>query len=918
MRTDAGVVPAERATPRHRRPAGSRGRTLRRRTPLLQWLVQREILTTKLIPPTRRDRLVARRRLVERMDRAATAPLTLISAPAGFGKTTAVSQWAGERRRPVAWVSLEPEDGEPSRFLRYLVAAVRQLQPGFGDAIEQTLDGPEPPPWRATATAFLNELAACQHPVSLVLDDFHLVSESDVDDCLEFIVAHLPPRTHLIVTTREDPQLPLARMRVSGDVVEIRAADLRFTPDEVHEFLAQVMGLSVSAEAVERLEERTEGWIAGLQLAAISLREEGDTDAFLASFSGSHRFVLDYLMDEVLRRQSEAIQRFLVNTAILGRFCAPLCDAVVADPETPAQPTLEYLDRANLFLISLDAERHWFRYHHLFADLLRRRAGDTAELHRRASDWFASHAVDLEAFQHAVAAGDAMRALALIATERGPLYFRGALKPVLRWLEGLDDEVRDRDPRFWVHLAWARWVDHRSSAVEPALGRAEALPETDTTPPPAADPLRGQIAALRAMLAANSYDAATIFAEAERALELLPLEEGFVRTAVTRTLAVAHQVRGDREAAAETYRAVVALCEAGGNRFINILASTGLAMVEESQCRLDEAERGYRRVIELAGDPSLPVTCEAHAGLGRIAYQRNDLAIAEAELTTGARLARAIEGIDNHIAAEIVLARIACARAEYRRAAAELARIEREIEQGAFNAQRGALTEARLRLAIVRGDGAGDEPAASDVEEHPLWQARRAIAREGGAQTLEAAGVAVDQVRATAEARGWIDRAVEAGAVAALVARCRGESDRAVELIRAVLVRTAPHRMVRVYLDEGEPMRELLREAARRGVEGAEAVLAAEMEMRRETGTTPHRGRAARHAETGAGSPDALSRREREVLALVAAGLSNAEIAERLFVSLSTVKGHNAHIFEKLGVSRRTEAVARARSLGIV
>ena len=439
------------------------------------------ILATKLyIPPSRRS-VVLRPRLVERLNDglAAGNRLTLVSAPAGFGKTTLVGEWVAGCGRPVAWLSLDEGDSDPSRFLTYLIAALQTVAPGIGEGVLTVLQSPQPPPLESTLTALLNDVTAIPSDVVLVLDDYHVLDAKPVDDALAFLVEHLPPQLHLVIATREDPALPLARLRARGQLTELRAADLRFTPDEAAEFLNQVMGLDLSAEEIAALDARTEGWIAGLQLAAISLQGRADAAGFIASFAGSHRFVLDYLVEEVLQRQPEPVQTFLLRTSILDRLCGPLCDAVLLDASASGQETLEYLDRANLFIVPLDTERRWYRYHHLFADLLRQRrqqsavsSGGEDEDHLRASEWFEANGLEIEAFEHAAAGHDVERAERLIEGRGMPLHFRGALVPILHWLESLPTTALDARPSLWV--TYARCCSAR--ARTPASSRSSRPP----------------------------------------------------------------------------------------------------------------------------------------------------------------------------------------------------------------------------------------------------------------------------------------------------------------------------------------------------------------------------------------------------------------------------------------------------------
>src|SRR5215216_2444913 len=421
------------------------------------------ILATKLYVPPPRPKVVSRTRLIERLNEGLHRKLTLISAPAGFGKTTLVSEWVAGCERPTAWLSLDEGDNDPARFLAYLIAALQQIAPSLGAEVMGLLQSPQPPPAASILTDLLNEITAIPDHFILVLDDYHVIDSKPIDQALSFLLEHQPPQVHLVIVTREDPDLPLARLRAQGQLTELRAAGLRFTASEAAEFLNTVMGLNLSAADIASLEDRTEGWIAGLQLAALSMQGSKDTANFIKSFTGSHHFVMDYLVEEVLQQQPESVQTFLLRTSILDRLCGSLCDAVLLAPSGSAsgQETLEYLERANLFLVPLDSERRWYRYHHLFADLLRQRllqgiassTGDTEnrvnELHLRASQWYEDNGLELEAFQHAAAANDVERAERLMAGKGIPLHFRGGVTPLLEWLETLPTSVLNARPSLW-------------------------------------------------------------------------------------------------------------------------------------------------------------------------------------------------------------------------------------------------------------------------------------------------------------------------------------------------------------------------------------------------------------------------------------------------------------------------------------
>ena len=422
------------------------------------------ILATKLYIPPPRSKIVLRSRLIERLNEGLSAgrKLTLISASAGFGKTTLVSEWVAGCGRPVAWLSLDEGDNDPTRFLTYFIAALQTIDVNIGAGVLGVLQSPQPPPIESILTALLNEITTIPDDFVLVLDDYHVIDSKPVDEALTFLLEHLPPQMHLVIATREDPHLPLARLRARGQLTELRAADLRFTPAEATDFLNQMMGLNISAENIAALETRTEGWIAGLQLAALSMQGHQDTTNFIKSFTGSHHFVLDYLVEEVLHQQPEDVQTFLLRTSILDRLCGSLCDAVLGSPSASGQETLEYLEHANLFIVPLDNERRWYRYHHLFADVLRmhlmaEQPDQVSVLHRRASEWYEHNGSAADAIRHALAAEDFERAATLVelAVPEMRRNRQGATVTELGWLKALPDELVRFRPVLCVDYAYA-------------------------------------------------------------------------------------------------------------------------------------------------------------------------------------------------------------------------------------------------------------------------------------------------------------------------------------------------------------------------------------------------------------------------------------------------------------------------------
>ena len=880
------------------------------------------ILATKLYIPPPRLNVVLRARLIERLNEGVQRKLTLISAPAGFGKTTLLSEWLAGSQRPAVWLSLDGGENDPARFLTYLVAALQTLQPMLGAGVLGLLQSPQPPPTEAVVTALLNDIATLSNEFVLALDDYHTIDAQKVDQALTFLLEHLPPHMHLVIATREDPHLPLARLRARGHLTELRAADLRFTPAEAAEFLNQVMSLALSAQEIAALERRTEGWIAGLQLAAISLQRHHDATNFIASFTGSHHFVLDYLAEEVLQQQPQRVQTFLLRTSILDRLCGSLCDAVVRDPSTSGQPTLEYLEHANLFLIPLDDERRWYRYHHLFADLLRERLQrtatssgqegkeDVAELHRRASVWYEDYGLEVEAFAHAAAGHDIERAARLIEGKGMPLHFRGAVAPVLNWLTSLPTAVLDAWPELWTAYASVLLVSGHVTAAEEKLQAAEKVLE-GAAPDDKTRDLVGRIAAIRATAAVSHNQVDAIIAQSLRALQYLRPDNLAFRTSTAWKLGFAYQLQGDRAAASRAYTDVVSIGQASGNTIFTVMAIIGLGILQEGENQLHQAAETYQRALQLLGEQPLPFACEAHLGLARICYEWNDL---DAALQYGQRslqLARQIEHTDRFIACEVLLARLKLAQGDASGAAALLAQATQSARQENFVNRLSEVAAARVLTLLHQGHLAA---AARLAELHnlPISRARVHLAQGDPSAAL----AALEPWRRLVEVKGWNDERLKTLTLQAVALEAHGEQDQATHLLVEALSLAEPGGFIRLYVDEGRPMARLLSRAAALGgtpdyIEKLLTVLDGEEQQDEKS---------SHHLSAWPDQPliEPLSRREIEVLHLIAQGCSNYEISERLVLALSTVKGHNQKIFAKLQVQRRTEAVARARELGLL
>ena len=881
------------------------------------------ILATKLYIPPLRAKVVLRSRLIERLNEGLHRKLTLISAPAGFGKTTLVSEWVAGRKRPVAWLSLDQGDNDPTRFLVYLIAALQTIAGNIGEGALKMLRSPQPPPIESILTALLNEITTVPDNFTLVLDDYHIIDARPVDDALTFLIEHMPPQMRMVIVTREDPDLPLARLRVGGHLTELRVADLRFTPSEAAEFLNQVMSLKLSAEDIAALETRTEGWIAGLQLAAISMQGHQDVTGFIKTFTGSHHFVMDYLVEEVLQQQSESIQTFLLRTSILDRMCGPLCDAVLFDSSTSGQETLEYLERANLFTISLDNERRWYRYHHLFADLLQQRlnqstaspAGDknggVAELHIRASQWYEDNGLDIEAFHHAAAANDIERAERLIEGKGIPLHFRGAVTAILDWLATLPATVLNARPSLWWRYAALLLVNGQTTGVEENLQAAEAALQS-AEPDDKTQYLVGQIATARATLALTRYQVETMLAESRRALKYLHPNNLISRANANWTMGYAYYLQGDRAAARRAYTEAISLSQASGNIFTTILATIGLGNIQEADNELHRAAQTYRRVLELAGDQPLQIISTAHLGLAQILYEWNDLDAAERHGQQSLHLARQYDRvIDRFIVCEVFLARLKQALGDVAGAAAILAEADQSARRRNFVHRIPEVTAARVWLSLRQGNPAAAAELAQ-AHELPISRARVHLTQGDPSTAL----AVLEQFRRHVEAKGWEDERLKVMALQALAHRAYGEKEKAMQLLGDALTLAEPGGFIRLFVDEGPPMAHLLSEAAARGMKPdyLSKLLAAFETQEQKSGGQPLQPPVPPLQRL----IEPLSQRELEVLRLIAQGLSNQEISERLFIALITVKGHNQKIFGKLQVRRRTEAVARARELGLL
>jgi len=876
------------------------------------YIMAMPILSTKLYIPPTQPNAVQRARLLNNLQTGVHRKLTLVSAPAGFGKTTLISAWVESLQHSVAWLSLDSDDSDATRFIMYLIAALRQISEDFGDELTQALESPQPPPIESIITLFINSLMAMPTDFLLVLDDYHIIDSKSVDQLLTSLVDHMPPQMHLVILTREDPQLPLARLRARGQLTEIRAAELRFTPNEASEFLNQVMGLTLSADDIAALETRTEGWIAGLQLAAISMQGESDTARFIESLTGSHHFILDYLLEEVLQQQPERIQNFLLATSILDRLCGSLCEALIPNETKSGQQMLEALQDANLFLIPLDNERRWYRYHHLFADLLRQRLASDSEdqvieLHIHASEWYEANGFELEAFQHAAAAIDIERTVRLVEADGMPLYYRGASIPIINWLETLPKAVLDATPSIWVMYAAALTTSFRNDDVEPIIQSAEAALQNVEMNDKNRD-LIGQVAAIRATVAAPQYDLETMIEQSNRALEYLSPENLPVRTTVSWLLGYGHYLQGDRVTAKQVIIDTIDLGKKSGNMLFTMAAATNLGILQQHENDLHQAAQTFREILHLTGDPMLAGNCEAYLGLARIHYQWNDLTAAEENVILATQLAAQIHNIDTPASCDEFYAQLKLANGEVAEAEELLAKADQFAQQRQYEARIRDIATTKVLIQIHHGNLSAATYIANE-HDLPLSQARVQLAQGDSSAAL----TTLEAYQQQMEAKGWLDEQLKTKVLQSKAFYLNGDLDTALSILEEALFWAKPSGYIRLFLDESEPLVELLSVANAQGI-------MPDYTHKLLTEFSAEQSDLSSESSRIVDQPliEPLSDREMEILQLVAEGLSNREISDRLYLALSTVKGHNRNIYGKLGVERRTEAVARARELGLI
>ncbi len=900
---------------------------------------QDTLVATKVRLPSSRPDLVPRPRLMAQLDRQAQRGLVLVCAPAGYGKTVLLTEWARRGRRQAAWLSLDAADNDPARFWRHILAALEQVRPGIGDSLGSLSGPPTPSLLEALATALINDLVADPgaDDILLVLDDYHLIDAAVIHGFVGFLLEHRPPSLHLLLASRADPPLALARLRAREELGELRIAELRFTAGEAAALLRQAAGWAdreLPDTAVRALASRTEGWAAGLQLAALSLRGQPDVTGFIAAFTGSHRHVLDYLTEEVLERLSEDIREFLMKTSVLDRLSGPLCDAVTG--RTDSQARLEQVERAGLFLVPLDEVRGWWRYHHLFADLLRARLGrapeQAAQLHRNAASWYYEHGLADDAIHHTLAAGDTTRAARLVEEHFDTVFnLRGEEATIGRWLPALPDGVVRARPRLLLAQAQMAAMRGDVQTMEPLIAAAEQA--AATAPDEPFEPTAGKAASLlvnvpavielqRSYIAQLKGDAASTAACTAQALRHLHAGEAMLSSAIQGFFAMAEWLCGRLVAAERGFAANITGWRREGQITTVAWGDYQLARIQRAQGRFDAAVRTCEQNLEFTAVPGqrrLPAAGPAFVGLAEVSYERDDLGAALTYVTDGIALCRQFVHTPPLAAGLVTLAWIRQATGDPDGAGEAISEAD-ELSPGPSGLL-NPVPAQRARLMLAGGDidaaaewTVAQRLAFDDEPDYPREPAYLVLARVLIAQgRLDRARVLLDRLVTAAANQQRAGSLIELRAVRSLALAAAGEPSAALSELAQALRPARMQGRVRVFTDQGAPMGTLLGQliaAQRTDRVAAEIPIGwlARVQRSFPTAIDPERP-----------TPliDPLTARELEVLDLMALGRSNPAIATQLVVSLDTVKKHVSHVLTKLGATNRTEAVARGRQLGL-
>lgn len=918
------------------------------------------LLATKLYLPLPRPDTINRPRLLELLDQAHTRKLTLVSAPPGFGKTSLLVNWKALRPFPLGWVSLDEADNEPGRFWTYFLAAVQRVHPTLGQPALSALQTAtsDPIPAEGLLTSLINEVTqlALENTFGVVFDDYHVIHNQAIHQGLAFLLEHLPPQMRLFITSRADPLgLPLSRMRVRGELAEIRSAQLRFTLEEAAAFFNSKTGLALSSQDVEQLANRTEGWVAGLQLAALSLQDFTPEEAhrFVESFAGNDRYVVDYLLEEVLNRQSTGVQTFLLQTSVLDRLSGPLCRAVTSLDD--AAEILARLEQSNLFVISLDSRREWFRYHHLFAELLRHHLtqsynqGQVNELNRRAARWFEQNGQTAEAIRYALAGQDFEQASTLLEQTAQEMIVRADLIPLRTWLEALPEGIVRERPLLAISYCWTLLLTGQREKVAAYAEAAVAGPDqSDATKAF----VLSNLAVIRTHLDFQSGNLDRTLEMAQEAFELLSPATYSAGSSLALILARAYLQKNRAAEAEQTFQKAVDLGRLANNQYTTITGLVGLSDIKFMRGRLHEAARLCRQAIEMGKSSSsakpLPVTSEAYSHLAEILLEWNRLDEAERSLEQGREFSPLLTNQRITLFELLLLARLQFSRGRFEAASHTQAEVEKFGERHGLAEIKPLIASYRAWLWLREGKiNAAREWARQQAEKKLpnlavrfFWQESTVLVR-----TWLTLGEFEQATQMLAElqrqAQGWTGYLIEIQMLQALAWSGAGNRAKALNILAATLTLAEPEGYTRLFIEEGPPMAALLGQlagspnhsfpkeylqtllASFEGVNAAALppMIAPSLEFQKAQAQVPGQGQPSQTL-SGSGAYTQFierpSERELEVLRLIAAGLSNQEISERLVVSPNTVKAHINKIYGKLDVSSRTQAINRARELDLL
>lgn len=869
------------------------------------------LLQTKLFTPAPRNDLIRRPQLIDLLqsnllqDDVYNRKLTLIAAPAGYGKTTLASQWLAESDHPVAWLTLELSENDPARFLTYLLAALQRLSPQLGRSVQAMLQPPQRQPQDTILTALINELTAYEGLLTIALDDYHVIQSKPNHEALNFLLGHLPANIHLVVISREDPPLPMHRLRARRQMLDIRQADLSFSVEEVIDFFRTSTDFEISPDQAELLTHRTEGWITGLQLAALSIKTVADQDAFIRSFTGSNRYILDYLFEEVFETQSEETKTFLLKTSILNRLCSELTNKITG--RSDGQAVLERLEHANFFVVPLDQSREWYRYHRLFGDLLRHRLERTSleveALHEHASRWHAEHGNLEEAIEHALDGKHWELAGELIGEASDGALRRGEVLTLLNWCKRMPEEVLYKQPDWALAYAWPLIL------IGETEGADRVLQQLKQDLPAGSDELQGQIASAEAFLSRTSGDIAKTIELSKKALSLLPEDDRSSRGNIAVNLGLTTWHIGQLDEAENALREALEHTLATGNRYALHTAHVFLGRTYASRGDLNAASARLERALAL-GD-QVPTAVLAHADMAAIHFEWNQIDSAWEHLERASAIADAIQNLEFRTACLVQRALMHLGMFDVeagKRAMEKALAITRTQELPMLTMAR--IKACQVQVALAEGNlhearyVQASIPLPQDAHTFNRFIDLNTARLHLAAGEKEEAREALEGAQRLASVSGWL---YARHTICLLQALVEEDQDQALERLAPILQAAEEQGLLRLFLQEGPQIRKTLQFAASRAIHPTyiEKILA----TYESSTSAPHEIE---------GLHEALTERELEVLHLVAAGLSNRQIAERLVVSLGTAKSHIHHIFGKLDVSSRTEAAARARDLGLI